>query len=182
MTRPQTANPILETWNRYGAEAATEAILPCNGSRNWAVGVVELRPFDAPLDIFEASDKVWRSLARSDWQQAFDSHPRIGETKAEVATKRSLSWSNSEQSSARLDDASQAELTIANMEYEARFGRIFIICATGRSAGEMLLSLRQRLHNSAEAEMQEAAEQQRRITQLRLRKWLELPAAKCEEV
>ena len=182
MSQQEPVNTILENWNRLEQETATKVILPCNGSRAWAIGVVNEYPFDTPEQLFAASDKVWRSLPESDWQQAFDSHPRIGEQKAKSATQQSATWSEDEQSAAQLDAETQQKLLAANKKYEAKFGHIFLICATGKSANEIFASLHQRLKNNAATELQEAAEQQRRITQLRLRKWLELPAARCEEV
>jgi 2-oxo-4-hydroxy-4-carboxy-5-ureidoimidazoline decarboxylase len=166
-------NTILADWNSLDAIAAAAAILPCNGSHAWASKVAALRPFYTPEALFDASDQVWLALPEHDWQQAFDAHPRIGERRAKAATSRSLDWSSAEQSAANPDAATQAELAEANREYEAKFGRIFIVCATGRTAAEMLSILRERLSNDARAEMLEAAEQQRQITQLRLRKWLE---------
>src|ERR1700761_7497193 len=182
MSQKHPVNSILENWNRLEQETATEVILPCNGSRAWAIGVVNEYPFDTPEELFGASDKVWLSLSESDWQQAFDSHPRIGEHKAKAATPQSATWSESEQSAAQTDDETQAALAAGNHEYEAKFGRIFLICATGKSAAQILANLQQRLKNDAATELQEAVEQQRRITQLRLRKWLELSAVPCEEV
>jgi len=167
-------NTILEDWNRLEQPDATETILPCNGSVAWAIGMVNLRSLETPEDCFAASDKVWGRLTPSDWQQAFDSHPRIGEHKAKAATEQSLKWSAGEQSAAESDSETQAALAAANKEYEQKFGRIFIVCATGKSAAEMLAILKARLENDAATELKEAAEQQRQITQLRLRKWLRI--------
>lgn len=163
---------ILQHWNQLDATAAAEAILPCNGSRAWAEAMAALRPFSSVDALIAESARVWNSLPESDWQQAFDSHPRIGEHKAKAATEQSLQWSAGEQSAANPDDAVKAALAAANREYDAKFGRIFIVCATGKSAEQMLAILRQRLHNDPITELHEAAEQQRQITQLRLRKWL----------
>ena len=175
MSQQHPANQILEDWNRLEQQTATEVILPCNGSHAWAIGVVNLYPFETPEELFAASDKVWRALPEQDWQQAFDSHPRIGEHKAKAATEQSLKWSSGEQSAAQLTEDTQAALAAANREYEAKFGRIFIVCATGKTAAEMLAILQKRLANDAQTEVQEAAEQQRLITQIRLRKWLQVP-------
>jgi 2-oxo-4-hydroxy-4-carboxy-5-ureidoimidazoline decarboxylase len=168
-------NTFIADWNGLDAAAAAAAILPCNGSRAWAAGVVALRPFATPEGLFRASDSVWLALPERDWQQAFDSHPLIGEHEAREATGRSLDWSAAEQSTANPDVATKVDLSAANREYEAKFGRIFIICATGKTSAEMLSILHERLGNDARAELREAAEQQRQITQLRLRKWLGLP-------
>ena len=121
-----------------------------------------------------ASDGVWLSLPPSDWLQAFHSHPRIGEASAKVSiTARSSAWSQQEQrqAAAALDSTKQ-QLAKANRAYEQKFGHIFIVCATGKSAVEILEILRRRMHNDADTELREAAEQQRQITQLRLKKWL----------
>lgn len=181
MTTP-AANTILAEWNSLGLDDAAEVILPCNGSPVWATLLAYRRPFDSPASLFAASDAVWRSLPEEDWREAFDSHPRLGESKARSASAQSLSWSAGEQSSAHPDKAAQAALADGNRAYEARFGRIFILCATGRSAAEMLAILNERLSNDAATELLEAAEQQRLITQLRLRKWLELPALTCAQL
>jgi 2-oxo-4-hydroxy-4-carboxy-5-ureidoimidazoline decarboxylase len=168
-------NPTLTHWNTLDPAAAAQVILPCNGSLAWAEGVAALRPFSDPNQVFAASDKVWLGLSHKAWQHAFDSHPRIGEHKAKAATEASLAMSASEQSAAQLTDDIQQQLAAANRDYEARFGRIFIVCATGKSAAEMLAILRARLANDPVTELHEAAEQQRQITQLRLRKWLATP-------
>ena len=176
------ANSILADWNLMDAARAADTILPCNGSRAWAGGVVRLRPITTAEDIFRASDDVWRTLAERDWQEAFDSHPRLGESHARSASAQSLSWSELEQSAANPDDAVREELALGNREYEARFGRIFLLCATGRSAQEMLTILRTRMQNDPATELREAAEQQRLITLLRLRRWLGMPALTCAEL
>ena len=182
MSQQHSINTVLDNWNRIEQQNAMEIILPCNGSRAWAIGVVKHCPFHSPEQLFAASDQVWGGLSQTDWQRAFDSHPRIGEHKAKAATSQSATWSQDEQSASQSGASTAAELAAANREYEAKFGRIFIVCATGKTAAQMLALLRERLHNEPAAELLEAAEQQRRITQLRLRKWLELPAATCEEV
>jgi 2-oxo-4-hydroxy-4-carboxy-5-ureidoimidazoline decarboxylase len=175
MTGTQPPKPTLASWNDLDASTAAEAILPCNGSGSWAAGVVALRPFHSPEALFAASDRIWRALPASDWQQAFDSHPRIGERHAKAATSQSLQWSSGEQSSAQLTTDTQTALADANAAYEQKFGRIFIVCASGKTAAEMLAILRTRLTNDPQTELLEAAEQQRQITQLRLHKWLGAP-------
>jgi 2-oxo-4-hydroxy-4-carboxy-5-ureidoimidazoline decarboxylase len=165
-------NNLLENWNALTQEDAAAAILPCNGSRAWAEQMAGLRPFAMPFDLTCTADIIWRSLTESDWQQAFDSHPRIGEHKAKAAAAESLKWSAGEQAAANPDDQVKAALAAANQAYEKKFGRIFIVCATGKTASEMLAILNQRMSNDPATELREAAEQQRQITQLRLRKWL----------
>ena len=122
------------------------------------------------------SDSIWAKLSPSDWDEAFASHPRIGDRHAPtVATGQSASWSGQEQKG--ISDATtgvQEKLRLGNDTYERRFGRTYIVCATGKSAEEMLSILECRLDNDDKQELAEAAEQQRQITQLRLRKWLQL--------
>ena len=177
MIQTDAANSILAAWNHLDAANAAKAILPCNGSQAWAESMAELRPFETAFALTCTADIVWRSLSAAEWQQAFDSHPRIGEHKAKAATAQSLAWSSAEQSAAQLTDDTQAALAAANREYEAKFGRIFLVCASGKTASEMLAVLRSRLNNDATNELREAVEQQRQITQIRLRKWLAAPSA-----
>lgn len=175
-------NNTLASWNLAAPAEAEHELLPCNGSRKWALELVLRRPFADAEELFAAADAVWWKLGPEDWQEAFDSHPRIGERHARAASALSLSWSAGEQSAASEQGDVQAALAAGNRQYEERFGRIFLICATGKSAAQMLAVLQSRLQNDPAAELREAAEQQRRITQLRLRKWLVLPPASCEDV
>jgi 2-oxo-4-hydroxy-4-carboxy-5-ureidoimidazoline decarboxylase len=166
-------SPVLAGWNALDAEAAAREVLPCCGSRAWAAGLAALRPFADAAQLFAASDRVWAALPEPDWCEAFDSHPRIGQQHARAATAESLSWSSAEQRTAMSgEEAIKLALAEGNRQYEERFGRIFIVCASGRSAAEILAILNARMHNTAADELLEAAEQQRQITQLRLRRWL----------
>ena len=132
------------------------------------------RPIQDEVSLLATSDVIWRSLGETDWLEAFRSHPRIGESRADRESPQPFQdWSAQEQRHASESDASQKQaLAQGNREYERRFGRIFIICAMGKSAEEILANLQQRLNNDDATELQEAAEQQRQIAQIRLRKWL----------
>lgn len=166
-------NSILAAWNAADEPAAREAMMACCGSKRWAAAMVALRPIVSVEELSEAADRVWRAMQEPDWLQAFTCHPRIGERKAAVAPAQSVAWSRHEQSSSNA--ASQrvlANLAEGNALYEQRFGFTYIVCATGKSAEEMLAILKHRLASNREAELQEAAEQQRQITQIRLGKWL----------
>lgn len=167
-------NEVLARWNSLSPADAAREILPCCGSQAWAVQLVTQRPFVYPEDLFASSDGVWLALPEADWNEAFNSHPRIGQQHARAATAQSLSWSSSEQSAVTSspDEAAKLALVEANRDYEAKFGRIFLICASGKSTSEILSILRARMDNTPEQELVEAAEQQRQITQLRLRRWL----------
>jgi OHCU decarboxylase len=170
----------LGRWNRLPVDEATRAILPCCGSKAWAQGIVARRPLADEDTLLAASNEMWRSLTRSDWMEAFHSHPRIGESRPseppplESPSAQSEGWSAQEQRNvADADSAVKKALADTNREYERRFNRIFIVCATGKSAPEILEILRRRLKNDLESELHEAAEQQRQITEIRLRKWLQ---------
>jgi len=159
-----TVSP-LDRLNVMSAGEMAAELLPCCGSRAWARRMAEGRPFQSAADIKQKSDQVWRSLGREDWLEAFAAHPRIGETGSR--------WSEAEQAGARGADAETlAALVEANREYESRFDHIFIVCATGKSAEEMLGLLRARLDNDPATELRVAAEEQRKITHLRLEKLL----------
>jgi len=169
------ATDILARWNLLPTSEALTAILPCCGSNAWALALVARRPLADESALLTASNETWRGLAPSDWMEAFRSHPRIGESSAVPSPpSQSVAWSAQEQRNVvDADAAVKAALAEANREYEKRFGRIFIVCATARSAPEILEILQQRLNNDAETELHEAAEQQRQITEIRLRKWLQ---------
>lgn len=153
----------LDRFNTLPNDEAEEMLLPCCGSRAWSRRVAERRPFKDLADLKEKSDEIWQSLRSEDWREAFAAHPRIGE--------KGTRWSDQEQAGARDADAQVlAELREANRKYETRFDHIFIVCATGKSAAEMLGLLRARLGNDPETELRIAAEEQRKITNLRLEK------------
>jgi 2-oxo-4-hydroxy-4-carboxy-5-ureidoimidazoline decarboxylase len=167
-------NDALAHWNQLPATKAEVEILPCCGSRAWARQIVDRRPFSNEAALLSASAEIWRGLSESDWDEAFQSHPRIGASKAQQPLHpQSAAWSNQEQIRVgREDGAVKSALAEGNREYEQRFGRIFIVCATGKSGAEILEILRRRLQNDPATEMREAAEQQQQITQLRLKKWM----------
>jgi 2-oxo-4-hydroxy-4-carboxy-5-ureidoimidazoline decarboxylase len=164
----------LERWNGLSVEDAENEIVACCGSRVWARQMVHRRPITDEALLLSASDDVWNSLSQQDWIEAFESHPRIGESRsAPSVDRRSTAWSSSEQHRVSSEtDTVKAALAEGNREYERRFGRIFIVCATGKTGAEILEILRNRLHNDRATEIGEAAEQQRQITRLRLRRWL----------
>jgi 2-oxo-4-hydroxy-4-carboxy-5-ureidoimidazoline decarboxylase len=169
-------NSVLSSWNGGEAQAALDAMLACCGARRWAAAMVALRPIAGVQELSASADQVWSTMEEADWMEAFASHPRIGERRprrSARALKQSGTWSGQEQSAA--SSASErvlAELAAGNNEYEQRFGFTYIVCATGRSAEEMLAILNRRLGNERAKELREAAEQQRQITQIRLGKWL----------
>lgn len=160
--------------NTVSREEAERLLLGCCGSSNWARGMVERRPFRGISELQETADQVWWELGRADWLEAFSRHPKIGERAAAHSTSaQTRRWSEEEQAGAtgaRQDVL--ATLAEANRAYEARFGYIFIVCATGKSGEEMLALLKDRLQNDPDKELRIAAEEQRRIMRLRLEKLL----------
>lgn len=168
-------NGVLDRWNSLDEDAAGAVVLPCCGSRAWAAELAARRPITDEAALVAESSDVWRALPLEAWLEAFDSHPRIGEQKPQGhATDESLKASATEQAVAlSADEAAKLTLKEANLHYEERFGRIFIICASGKSASEILTALEVRMKNDDATELLEAAEQQRQITELRLKCWLE---------
>jgi OHCU decarboxylase len=166
-------NSVLAEWNSADKQSAARAMLACCGARRWAAGMVALRPISSVAALSEAADRVWTTMSEPDWLEAFACHPRIGERKASSASERSTAWSEQEQSGTGSASTSMMrELAEGNAQYEQRFGFTYIVCATGKSANEMLAILKRRLANDRMAELKEAAEQQRQIMQIRLGKWL----------
>lgn len=168
-------NPVLARWNTFDADSAAREVLPCNGSRSWAQKLAAARPIADETSLIAHSNEVWRALPEEDWREAFQSHPRIGEQKPQShATAESLRWSAQEQRAiSRSNDFIKHNLAEANRRYEQKFGRIFLICASCKTSAEILTALESRMNNDAATELREAAEQQRQITELRLRRWLE---------
>lgn len=155
----------LDWLNSLPSAEAEAALLACCGSRVWARRMAAGRPFRDRADLVKMSDGIWWSLAPEDWLEAFEAHPRIGE--------KGGRWSTQEQSGTRgARPEVLAELVEANRRYESRFGHIFIVCATGKSAGEMLILLQERIANDPATELRTAADEQRKITHLRLEKLL----------
>lgn len=130
------------------------------------------RPFRSTESLAEIADRTWRALSKEDWLEAFSAHPTIGGS-VPSDSDRANAWARQEQSGSRGADAGQlTELALLNREYAERFGHVFLICATGKSAAEILELGRQRLPNDPETELAIAAEEQRKITRLRLEKLL----------
>jgi len=140
-------------------------LLTCCASRNWAEAMNAARPFSSWEDLVVTADRLWMSLGPEDWLEAFRAHPRIGEK------KEGARWTAQEQSGTRTasEDTLRA-LAEGNRAYDEKFGFIYLVCATGRSADEMLANLRERMNNDRNAELRVAAEEQRKITAMRLEK------------
>jgi len=155
-------------------EAARAELLRCCGSSRWAAALSAARPFRDEAALRQAAESLWWSLEREDWREAFAHHPKIGDREALRARFASTAaWAADEQrGAAAAAESVLDDLAEGNRAYEERFGYIFIVCATGKTAPEMLALLRERLGNDPEAEIRVAAAEQAKITRLRLDKLL----------
>lgn len=162
----------LSQFNSLSQTEAVETLTHCCGSSRWVTKMESLRPFENIKSLLKLSLKVWNELSESDWQEAFSHHPKIGDLeslKKKFSTTRE--WAEQEQKgSAEASMAVLRALALGNQTYENRFGYIFIVCATGKKAEEMLAILESRLNNSSEIEIKIAAGEQAKITQIRLEK------------
>jgi OHCU decarboxylase len=165
----------LRRLNQLPANVAEAEFLTCCGSTRWARQMADARPFANSEEVSARADAIWAALGEQDWLEAFRAHPKIGERKATAAqSHQAANWSAQEQSQAQeADDDVKTAIAARNATYENRFGFIFIICATGKSADEILTSLNQRLTNNIETELRIAAAEQQKITRLRLKKLLQ---------
>ena len=154
--------------NHLSPGDAQQAFLQCCGSRRWVKLMTARRPFATTDDLLRAADEVAGELRQEDWLEAFAAHPRIGERSASA-------WSQQEQAAAlNASESVQDKLARGNREYEAKFGFIFIVFATGKTPAEILTLFEQRMKNDRITEIANAANEQRHITRNRLQKLLGL--------
>lgn len=162
----------LAEFNALPSTRAESVLQDCCGSARWAARVAAQRPFAGVNALYDVADTIWRNLERADWLEAFSHHPQIGEKPATGSTS-ARKWAEGEQTGARaVNEDVKTRLAHGNRAYFEKFGYIYIVCATGKSAEEMLALLEQRLQNDPARELPIAAEQQRLITRLRLEKLL----------
>lgn len=164
----------LDAFNAMAVSEAKERLLQCCHSQAWARKVVEARPFASKNALFDSSEKYWLALSESDWLEAFEAHPEIGnaETLKEKFRATKAMASSEQARVVEADEPTLQELFRLNQEYKKKFGFLFIVFATGKSALEMLAMLKQRVSNTRPQELQNAAQEQWKITQLRLEKIL----------
>ena len=163
----------FESLQALSPEEAQKEFLKCCGSVRWAEAMVRLRQYTSSIDALTLlGNDMWWLLEPSDWLEAFHSHPKIGEKKAAAeVSSQSKQWSGQEQAAVQIaSEETLDSLAQLNRDYEQKFGFIFIVCATGKSAGEMLEILRDRLSNEPDAELRIAAAEQAKITEIRLKK------------
>ena len=148
--------------NALSDERARAALQRCCGARHWVDAMLAARPFVNDAELLASAERVWWKLGRADWLEAFAHHSRIGERAGDA-------WSWREQ--AGMDGAGEdtrRALAQGNRDYEKRFGYVFLICATGKTAEQMLEALRGRLMHDPATELRIAAGEQASITRLRL--------------
>jgi len=175
-TREGRTGEALRWLNAMPDESARAAFLNCCGSSVWADRLRARRPFHDGAQLLDTAGEEWEKLSKDDWLEAFSHHPKIGEGEAASAqAEQARRWSEQEQR-AVANSAPHVlnELARGNQRYHARFGHIYIVCASGKSSEEMLALLNQRMNNDPESELRVAAGEQRKITRLRLEKMLEL--------
>ncbi len=150
--------------NALSDDRARAALERCCGARQWVDALLAARPFASDVELLAAAERIWWGLGRADWLEALAAHPRIG-------GRGNTDWTRREQ--AGVDgaaEATRAALARENRAYEQQFGHVFLVSATGKTADEMLAALRARLANDPVTELRVAAEEQAKITRLRLEK------------
>ncbi|MFK8042298.1 2-oxo-4-hydroxy-4-carboxy-5-ureidoimidazoline decarboxylase [Congregibacter sp.] len=163
----------ITEFNSLTTDAASRALELCCVSQQWIAGVLEERPFKDLSSLQQAANSVWNTLERDDYLEAFEGHPKIGDVtslKAKYAGSGNLA-AHEQSGVSSASDTVIERLAEGNRQYEKAFGYIFIVCATGKSAEEMCELLEQRLSNDPEKELAVAAEEQRKILQIRLEQW-----------
>ena len=182
MSDSVSPSPDVSAFDALPDHEAAMLLETCCGASAWVQGMVVRRPFGTLHVMLQAAEELWWSLGPDDWREAFDHHPRIGEATAAVPQgERARAWSSDEQRGTAVAraDVRQA-LTEGNREYERRFGYIYLVCATGRSADDLLATLRARLTNDAATELRVAAAEQAKITRLRLEKMFGVTPARTD--
>ena len=162
---------MAQSLNTLSKEQVREALGQCCGASRWVEGMVAVWPFQDRAALNTAAQSVWSQMDRRDILEAFEHHPRIGADLDPLRKKFSKTASLSEAEQASVSSAQESTLIAlrdGNKNYEARYGHIFIVCASGKSAAEMLVILESRMHNEMDTELEIAAGEQAKITQLRL--------------
>ena len=164
----------LERLNTEPPDAAQAELVRCCGCVKWAEAVLVRRPFVDGAALLQAADEVWAQTSEPEWREAMTHHPRIGDvSKLREKFAATATWSSQEQEGvSAADEAVLSALAEANRAYEARYGFIFLVCATGKRADEMLALLQARMNNTPPDELRIAAGEQAKITRIRLEKLL----------
>lgn len=171
----QLTNMTLHELNILPKQQLREELLKCCGSSAWVDKMLPFFPADDMVELLEDAEEQWFKCSEQDWKEAFAQHPKIGDIQSlEKKFASTAAWASGEQEAIKTASSQTLqELKDVNQQYEDKFGYIFIICATGKSADEMLGLLQTRLQNSPEVEIEIAADEQNKITKLRIEKLLE---------
>ena len=165
----------INALDQLSEKEAFQQLFNCCGSTNWVNQLLRLRPFKNESRLFELANKCWfEDCTPDDWLEAFTHHPKIGDVKSlEKKFADTKHWAGNEQAGVKnAQHETLVALAKGNEDYEAKFGYIFIVCATGKSATEMLNLLQQRLPNDAATELEIAMMEQQKITNIILEKLL----------
>lgn len=163
--------PISKSLNQLSETEAEAALYKCCASRGWVAGMLQKLPFQSDAELTLHATEIWWSLSPEEWLQAFSAHPMIGDFES-LGTKFADTKELAGREQAGVIGASEIalqRLAAGNQAYFKKFGYIFIVCATGRSADEMLAILTERIENNPAIELPIAAAEQLKITFLRLR-------------
>jgi len=162
----------IEELNNLSTDQAREEFFKCCGSSAWAQQMANKKPFKNKEELIKTSDYIWANCSTQDGLEAFTHHPKIGDLKSlEKKFASTKEWAGGEQSGVNTaTHDTLVALARGNETYEKKFGFIFIVCATGKTAEEMLDLLNNRLKNDVETEIKIAMNEQNKITHLRLEK------------
>lgn len=165
----------LHQLNILPKDQLREELFKCCGSTTWINKMLPFFPADDMVEILEDAEEQWWQCSKEDWLEAFTHHPKIGDVESlKKKFASTATWASGEQSGAASASQQTLEaLAKGNAAYESKFGYIFIVCATGKSAEEMLQLLLGRLPNSPAEEIEIAADEQNKITKLRIEKLLD---------
>lgn len=164
----------LKELNSLSKNLLQVELTKCCGSSTWVNKMIEKFPFPNASGFYTKAKEIWDECLPKDWLEAFEHHPKIGDIGSlKKKFENTSQWASSEQ--AAVKEANQNTLQLLaqkNQEYEKKYGYIFIVCATGKTADEMLNLLLKRLKNNKKEELLIAKDEQNKITQLRLQKLL----------
>ncbi|MCW3089590.1 MAG: decarboxylase [Ferruginibacter sp.] len=162
----------LHELNKLPTDKLRSELYRCCGSTNWVNRMIPLFPMEDLVELMETAEQQWNQCSETDWKEAFANHPAIGDVEAlQKKFAATAQWASDEQVAVNAAPPTLiADLAAANAEYEKKFGYIFIVCATGKTAAEMLQILKQRLLNPPGIEIKIAMDEQNKITLLRLQK------------
>jgi allantoicase len=165
---PDARAAAVQRLNTLPRPEALSAMRACCGSLRWAERMADARPFENATTTLRIAERTFWGLGEVDLLEAFAAHPRLGEQKPDGK------WAAQEQAgAAAASEETLAALAQANRDYLDRYGFVFLLCATGRSAGEMLQAVHERLGRTRPQELRTAAEEQAKILRLRLESWLD---------